>query len=182
MKRFILIMLSLAYLSFIALDILDFFIVSNYVKFASISLIFVLVSIENNTRAIMGILLTVFCDYLLLFTENYGLGIGIFSIVHIIYISTQLKKGKTITILSSGLPFLFFPFGIIIQSFFYTTLILTNLFISVKKQNYLLSLAFVLFALCDISVAGYYITNASFLLHLIWIFYLPSQILIALNL
>ncbi len=182
MKKLVLLTIAILYLSFIVLDIKGSFIEANYIKFASISLIFILSLFKNNGYAVIGLLLTVVCDYLLLFTQKYSLGIMIFSISHLLYINSQLKKDSLTTVLSLGLPFLFIFFGIIIQCLFYLLLMLFNILISIKKENAFVFAAFILFALCDVCVAGFNITNSYFLMALIWIFYVPSQALLALKL
>ena len=150
-----------------------------------------------------ALLFTVLADiFLLVLNAHYEAGISIFIIaqlIHFLRASRQLKDRKTYLYISIGLrillcvgvPLLLFPLGQVsstnILSMVYFPLLGMNLvdslFVVIKidrQKGIYLSVGFFLFLCCDISVG---LSNLGVSLWwLIWIFYGPSQMLIALSL
>lgn len=121
--------------------------------------------------------LTLCADYFILFTPYYTLGVLLFSFVHILYLEYLLQK----QFLYLYWIFLIFPlFPLPIFGLMYAILFGVHIFHATKKAphtGYLLGV--LLFAFGDILVGiGYFTTtNPS----LIWLFYAPSQMLLALT-
>ena len=221
----ILIILFAVYVSFMIMDIFysNLFIYSNYLKFIGIVLVGVLTFVERKNSISLkdinllnlAIILTIISDYFLLFEgNNYIIGIGIFSLAHLIH-GIRMEKNKTKIILIRYISYLIItitlysvfldtPYEIdliVFVSLFYFANLLSNLFraLDVYRHNKLplinsslLVAGFILFLLCDINVAIYNVvplnTANIFLdilsdlsLRLMWFFYLPSQIFIALS-
>lgn len=152
---------------------------------------------------LFALLFTVMADIFLLVLNNYyEAGVSIFIIaqlLHFIRASRQLKERRTYLYISIALrvflcvcvPLLLFPLGQVsstnILSMVYFPLLIMNLvdslFMAIKidrQKGTYLSVGFFLFLCCDISVG---LSNLGVSLWwLIWMFYGPSQILIALSL
>ncbi|TFZ41124.1 hypothetical protein E4100_03225 [Soehngenia longivitae] len=221
----ILIILFAVYVSFMIMDIFysNLFIYSNYLKFIGIVLVGVLtfverkhsISIKDINLLNLAMILTIISDYFLLFEgNNYIIGIGIFSLAHLIH-GIRMEKNKTKVIFIRYISYLIItitlysvfldtPYEIdliVFVSLFYFANLLSNLLraLDVYRHNKfplinssLLVAGFILFLLCDINVAIYNVvplnTANIFLyilsdlsLRLMWFFYLPSQIFIALS-
>ncbi|MBQ2070401.1 MAG: hypothetical protein II467_05680 [Bacilli bacterium] len=150
-----------------------------------------------------ALLFTVLADiFLLVLNRYYDAGVSIFilaQLLHFIRASRQLKERRIYLYISIalraflcvGVPLLLFPLGQVsstnILSMVYFPLLVMNLVDSLfmairidRQKGIYLSIGFFLFLCCDISVG---LSNLGVSLWwLIWIFYGPSQILIALSL
>lgn len=160
----------------------------------------------NNIILPMGLFLTVAADYIFLIqNKNFSLAIGLFSLVQLLYIYRyNIRNWKSnftylfIVYLAICTIYLYINIFIIRISFLYPIalfygicllislkesiiLYICNLYPSPNKE--LILLGMVLFVLCDINVAIYNIikniNNRVFIL--IWLFYLPSQLLLSLS-
>lgn len=132
---------------------------------------------------IIAMLLTIVSDYILLFTKFYIFGILIFFIVHVFYIYYQLKEKQSQRLLFSIVPLALFSVSLIYVSIFIIDILIAFQSFknkASKKNTYFLA-GLLLFALCDISIAIYFITANRIFSVLIWFFYAPSQLLIALS-
>lgn len=196
-------LLGFLYVSFLLLDLLvtnhDY--LSNILKWSTIiilavaSLILAPSPSPTNSRMIrsfqLAALLTVLCDYLLLFTSRFMLGVFLFCLVQVLRFY-GLFASHIPYILSISLLFLalFLPIFLVLV-LIYAFLIVSNLvfsFYMVHKTNpssnkraywKLATLAYILFIFCDISVALAFIGFVpDFFYPLQWFFYLPSQVLL----
>ena len=128
---------------------------------------------------------TCICDYFLLFTAKFSVGIWVFCIVMCIYIYGFTKSGWLTLCLFAvcgALAYIIKPSGFPSAAIAYALLFYSNLFICIKKyihKNTIIPTAFILFALCDIFVAAYNITGNEFYIPFMWLFYAPSQYIIA---
>jgi len=151
---------------------------------------------------------TLIADYFLVISSNPSMGIFFFSLVQITYIIRHSimedKKYKNliffivaliialITSLNIKIPSI--DKDLIVLALIYASLLTTSLYCAVstisrgkylKKSSWVIALGMFLFFMCDLNV-GLYNTvvegNMKFLLgFLIWIFYLPSQLLLTLS-
>lgn len=160
----------------------------------------------NSGLLITGLFFTVIADYIFLICKNYfPLAIGLFSIVQVLYMIrynyNNKDKNTFYLILSFIIIFsIYFTINIFIKEikiifplglFYAISLIISlkegyiqykyNLYPSPNKDFILLGM--ILFLLCDINVAIYNTIGKMNLIVfiLIWIFYLPSQLLLALS-
>lgn len=218
--------IAIFYFIFLYIDFfrIDTLVSSDTIKFSSIVLVFSIClmigkdSIASKDRFLLtlGLLLTLVADiFLLLLDDHYIFGVGLFSIVQILY-SIRYKAGHTKAILVSfSLLFIALLFSyIIVDSFLIEVdfLLVISLYYAIcllsstKKaidlykrgpfpqlNSKILALAMVLFLLCDINVALSNIVRSiaisnSFTRSLagvssvsMWLFYLPSQVLLSLS-
>ena len=128
--------------------------------------------------------LTLFADGFLLFTDFYAAGISFFLLVQLAYLYNL--KGVSF----SWRVLFFLPLGVFLPltvlGGLYAFLFLLHFFLALQKEKaqpslsrklYLLGL--VLFICCDMAVVwGYFFTPVP---HLVWLFYAPSQLLLALT-
>lgn len=158
---------------------------SSYLKFAGMILLFALTIYVQAGRIDLWTLaagLTVPCDYLLLFTSRWTMGIALFSLVQSLRL-IQRRSGKknpaafpcrppqgyaeksnssfpqqlrivAVFAALAFLPLAFLPadFRFIYSLLFYLTLLLLNLFDALQGRTNILIGSYVLFFLCDLSV------------------------------
>lgn len=164
------------------------------------------INLRDKNLLQLGMLLTFFADLCLIIYNKYFLGVLIFSTVQMIYCFrfkrdiSHSKKLVTLLILLVIFYYTLYILNIIIDpliilGIYYSVLIGTNLVNVIrlnKKDIYprtnflLLYVGFLLFILCDINVGiSYVFSNYSRMVNitqnLIWVFYLPSQVLLALS-
>ena len=158
-----------------------------------------------------GLFFTACADYCLVVSNKFILGVVIFCIVQIIYIFRFTRDLKSRTKIFSTVLIIYiilfitaftaykvvkFDLRLILICIFYGCLITTSLITGIRtlKTNYfplyssvLISIGMILFFMCDINVAlfnilqksGSYFANIP--RFLIWIFYLPAQVMLALS-
>lgn len=153
----------------------------------------------------LGMFFTMLADYFLILTTQYIIGLISFCIVQIIYNLRYMGKERLrVQLISSLIAFItiYFIFNIeliISLGLVYCVLFINSfisLFLGCKKypipNNIFILLGMILFALCDINVALYglslYASRTVFysqyldtIFFLIWIFYIPSQVLLSLS-
>ncbi|MFA9398477.1 MAG: lysoplasmalogenase family protein [Clostridiaceae bacterium] len=159
----------------------------------------------------LGLFFTVLADLCLLFLDKYIIGIILFCIVQIIYLIRYERGEiirniiflfiiAFIILISIYFMKLFYGEveNIFPVSLFYAICLLTSVIKAYKNKsypcpnNYIIRWGMTLFLLCDISVAVYNVTNNliyfphiytmnQVFLQFIWLFYLPSQLLISLS-
>jgi hypothetical protein len=128
---------------------------------------------------------TVISDAFLLFSPYDKIGVYFFCLVHLCYVSFLLDKKPPLFLFFLSLILLAFPLPVL--GTIYAVLFLLHVFLAFSLWNkkkakpfsglYLLGLF--LFICCDTLVAlGYFTTPQPVL---IWIFYAPSQLLLAFN-
>lgn len=188
------ILIFICYLLFILGDLFALGWDTRYFKYATVLLSFIISLHAKKDIIKINIFLTLICDYFLLFTTDYFIGISIFIAVHTLYISRHSpwpNKKRRITYFCLMLTPLFFLFHwnrMLTISLIYTIFFSVNLFCSIfssigfpSYQTNTTAQAMIFFLFCDLSTAAANITGNSFLYHIIWIFYTPSQMLLALS-
>ncbi len=173
---------------------------SGLLKFIAICFCYFMVSDENKTIK-LAMFLTVFSDFFLVITSYYEIGVISFIFVQMQYYKCITKKAHfpldhLVLVFIAGfivsiyINFFIYPISLIVlfASTYFITL-LTNIAFSLSrikdsKENIILTLCLLLIMFCDIHVG---ITNVfssgqwyNFGLVAMWLFYLPSQVTIAL--
>lgn len=182
----------LIYICFIVLDFNG--LNSTAIKYSGVVLCFLFSLYTNKRIQSLALFFTVVADLFLLVLNNYyEIGIISFIFVQIIYIYFQgninnpyFNRFLIIRCLLFGagcLTLIFmknFSFLNVLVMFYFSNLF-SNFLQSLTGNNVLFSIGLGLFVCCDICV-GFYNLNVctSLTSKLMWIFYLPSQVLIAL--
>ena len=148
---------------------------------------------------VVGLGFTVGADYFLVLHNEHLAGVAVFCFVHVCYILRRIgdsvkKAVAAFAVVGVLVAVAFFNGSVIMLGAVYASLFVANIVINLKtrlpKLNWALTLAgLVLFALCDINVllfnlpryfdVAHGISNVVF--PLIWVFYLPSQLLLAIS-
>lgn len=202
-KALVLAILTL-YAAFIYLDIFtSHYMWANFLKFVSIVLCFGLAialykcSGEriDSKFVVMALFVTVIADIFLIFTSYKLAGVLTFCLVQLIYLKRYNHRlfNFGIVVLTAGLIATFFlPLPTLtIMGATYAILILTCFFATFKTDLSRFNLKCVrvgmlLFILCDVYVALYnqLLSSSAYYQiagNLIWIFYLPAQLLLAMS-
>lgn len=159
----------------------------------------------------IGMLFTTFADLALVILENYIVGVVLFTIVQLIYIARyttdrfKLVFKKLLVVFIIIFSSYFIISGLIIKTslilipigLFYAVCLITSVFKGVainrdssyiNPNKYMIAFGMVLFLLCDMSIGVAFILRITNMLNLsylfsslIWIFYLPSQILLSIS-
>lgn len=151
---------------------------------------------------------TLIADYFLAISGNYIMGIFFFSLVQITYIIRhslmENKKHKNLIFFIVSLTIVLtvslrikitsIEKDLIISALIYASLLTTSLYCAVstitrgkypKRSSWIIALGMFLFFMCDLNVGLYNILEEGnikfFLGFLIWLFYIPSQLLLALS-
>lgn len=170
---------------FILFDVREVYSLSNYVKFAFMCAVFIISVLNRDIFITLGMMLTVVCDYFLLFTRDVVAGVSLFCLVHIIYTFYNSEKKLTAAlILAASLPAIYVLNATVLPDviLFYAVCFILDIFSAFKYaagRRPLFCAGLVLFALCDICVAFYNLTSSNTAFFFIWVFYAPSQFLIA---
>ncbi|USF29570.1 hypothetical protein C820_000970 [Clostridium sp. MD294] len=131
---------------------------------------------------------TIFCDFLLLFTSWYCLGVAFFTIVHILYLCQmqpfleyeKRQQECMIMLLPFGILLSFLPLYSIVIC--YSMVFLLHIISSyAQKCSNLYKIGLILFVLCDCCTAISFLTKNIIVGRCIWILYLPSQILLTIT-
>jgi len=127
-------------------------------------------------------------DYFLVLQNSHLPGVAVFCFVHVCYILRVQRDNiwlGLLIIVPVIVGFLFYNGWLYALAGFYAMLFITNITVNIKwrKQNKALVVTgLILFALCDINVAVYnFAPQFSLVFALIWVFYLPSQFLLAIS-
>jgi len=150
-----------------------------------------------------GMGFTVAADYFLVLHDRHLIGITIFCFAHICYIlraiDVRLQSWPALVFLMSGIFIVVLARSVYVIAAVYATLFAINIIVNglhlrqkkarLPKHNRVLVLTgLILFMLCDICVLLYNLPTyygASIqwrqVLPLVWVFYLPSQVLLALS-
>lgn len=153
----------------------------NLLRFISIILC---IFLSNNLYNKIIFLITAIADFYLLFTQNYILGLCCFIVaqgIRLLYFN-KTETSKIILCFSIMLSIsLYFKINkIIAVSIGYIILLISNTIYAFKYKNKFIKLGMLLFILCDICVALNYLNLYKLVFNqLIWIFYIPSSILLA---
>ena len=193
MKKPFIITESLIYLAFIIMDLTG--IDSTYVKYSGIVLCLIFAIYNRKKFQSASMTFTLIADYfLLVLNDHYEIGLLSFIIVQIIYFYFlgNIKKAYfNMFLLIRG--FLIICGSLILPLFNAMSLLnelvliyFLNLLLNAAQAwlsgNKILAVGLTLFVCCDICV-GLHNINAAFALatFLMWVFYLPSQVLIVLS-
>lgn len=179
------------YFSFIIMDLnhMD----SSFIKYSGIFLCFIWSIYKKDKLLSISSFFTLLADYfLLLRNQNYIYGILSFIVVQLLYIyylyinDCEMKIDLRIIIFITYLAIayvnnLLTTFNVFVL--FYFSLLLGNFLSSITNKNLKrMSLGLFLFICCDICVGLFNILPSGSITHyisiLVWIFYLPSQVLI----
>lgn len=181
------------YLLFIIFDFLK--INSTYIKYLGIILCFLYTLYDHKPFKSIAMFFTLLADlFLLVLNNHYLIGVSSFIIVQFIYFSYMSINHKVTfkPFLLVRIALLFIEILILILTdifsllnlltIFYFLNLVVNLIQSSVIKNKVLTVGLALFVCCDICVGLHNIlpttTIASFLM---WVFYLPSQVLIVLS-
>lgn len=182
------------YISFIVLDLVGAD--SSFIKYAGILLCLLMCVLSKKALGSTALLFTAFADYfLLILDDHYCLGIASFIIVQLIY-SLSLRNNEVnnrypirgIAIAATVLMLSVMGINTLenMLALSYFSLLFGNCLLSfTNKKLGLFSCGLTLFVLCDICVGLHNVLTTSTLYEIVsfmmWIFYLPSQVLITLH-
>lgn len=190
MKAFILLE-SMIYISFIIMDF--YHLNSIYIKYLGIILCFIFSLLNKNYIISLAQLFTLIADYFLLVIDKYYvIGLISFIIVQLIYMYyLYLSKVKTyiyirIIIVLAVLTFVNnFPFLYLLVLCYFSLLVMNAICSYSNKKLIILSIGLSLFICCDICVGLHNILDSGLVYEIVtmsmWIFYLPSQVLITIG-
>lgn len=186
LKRLLVVLIFALYPIHIFMDFTGGYSWVDYIKFTIIACAFIISLLGQITLVKIALLFTLMCDYLLLFTNHRFFAVSLFCVVQLIYsYAFSTKKNRTAAyfyLMLAVLPFIYyFAFKGPLVCVFYAFILLSNLLKAIKIRKSRLIFAFSLFALCDLCVAAYNLTNNGFFQPLIWVFYTPSQLLLSLS-
>lgn len=153
---------------------------------------------------ILALFFTVCADYFLLFTDRYLTGVFLFCIVQYCYSvylgscysftgSRNVFTGNCSVFLPmSLLPVFVYADSIVLLSLLYILYLCMNIYHAYRTEKHWFMTALILMLLCDIHVGlanlPFYLTLPSNTLlhtwcslsaHILWVFYLPSQLMLA---
>lgn len=186
-KKYLFFCIVICFVLFVAMDFGIWSIegvTSSYFKFLAMIVLFF---IANTTRK-MILCYTIFCDYLLLFTSFYTLGVAFFIIVHVFYLCQMIpfleyenrQQQCMLLLLPIGILLSFLPLYVVVV--FYSGIFLFHIVLALyQKYNKTYMIGLFLFVLCDCCTAISYLTKNIFAGKCIWILYLPSQILLTIT-
>lgn len=184
---------SLIYITFIIFDIKN--IDSTLIKYLGIVCCLIYALINKNRYSITAMVFTTIADFfLLVINKYYEVGVFVFifaQIAYLYYLGNFNNKGNkaffALRCLFIGLAIIYLFLNNLNQLLnVLTTIYFTNLIFnfiqSLYNKQYLLALGFILFICCDICVGLNNILPYNKLINIgMWIFYLPSQVLINLS-
>ena len=143
-----------------------------------------------------GLLFTVGADYFLVLQNRHLPGVAVFCFAHVCYIlramqpRSKVKATLAVAVLAAVILFTFINGSLLFLTGIYAGLFVTNIALNIKfcKINKPLVLTgLVLFMLCDINVALFNLPQHlnfpifPWVFTLIWVFYLPSQLLLSVS-
>jgi len=184
---------SIIYLSFISFDLLK--IDSTYLKYLGIVLCLIYVIYNKKSYKVIALSFTLIADlFLLVLNQNYELGVFIFigaQISYLLYLrSINNKSFKTflpirifIIIVGSIVLYLSKNNSLLNELvLIYFSSLVINCLNAYNAKEKMFTLGLLLFIACDICVGLHNTTfNTPLISILMWVFYLPSQVLIALS-
>lgn len=150
-----------------------------------------------------GLFITVLADLFFLILYNNVLGVATFCVVQILYsIRYDIDKAK-LTIRNFIVIFVIVAFSYVVVNayiieihiilfigLYYSICLITSAWKAIKAcnnkvfpypNNYMIASGMILFLLCDINVFIYNVLGFLYSQRLIWLFYIPSQILLSLS-
>ena len=194
LRKGFLIIEMILYVVFIAMDL--FHMDSSVVKYTGVVLCFLYSLAIGNTEGLLAFLFTLLADYFLLIrNDTYLFGILSFVVVQSVYAHILFCRGcrflvpvrAFLLIISFSVLFLMGRFDLLnAVALFYFSLLSGNFLSSLTgKENRTLSTALFLFLCCDICVGLFNLIQGGpiyrFASMMMWVFYLPSQVLLAIG-
>ena len=193
MKKLFITIESIIYLTFIIFDL--FHINSIYLKYLGIFLCFLFAFLNKKKYISNALLFTLIADYFLLIKdEHYLIGVSSFLLVQTIYFfylknnNCELFKKVRVLIYALILTFsIIFKLDVLyfLVLIYFSTLVLNTVSSFTSRDLRIFSIGLTLFILCDVSVGLFNILpyGRVYLIVslLMWVFYLPSQVLISLS-
>ncbi len=169
---------------------------SSVFKYIGIVFCLVFALIDRNAEGSIAFVFTLLADWFLLIRNSqYLYGVLFFVAVQLIYAHILVRRGcrsllpcrLCLLVLSQGALFLLKRYDLLNAiTLFYFSLLLGNLFSSLtNKKLRIMSAGFLLFVCCDICVGLFNLLERGpaydAVSLLMWIFYLPSQVLLAIG-
>ena len=190
MKKIFILLESFIYISFIIFDLIK--IDSTYIKYLGIILCFLFALFNKKKYRTISMFFTLIADYFLLVrNSSYEIGVTSFIIVQIIYMFFEKKLEAKyfvkyfyfrLLVILLGTCFLYVASNFTLLNelvLIYFSSLLVNTAYAYNIKNFLLALGLTLFVCCDVCVGIHNINTQNYLATiLMWIFYLPSQVLI----
>lgn len=182
------------YISFIVLDLVGAD--SSFIKYAGILLCLMMCALSKKALGSTALLFTAIADYfLLILDDHYCLGIASFIIVQSIYLLSLRENSIDNHYLLRAIVIGMIVLVLFVADLFtlenvlalsYFSLLFGNCLLSfTNKKLGLFSCGLTLFVLCDICVGLHNVLTTSTLYEIVsfmmWVFYLPSQVLITLH-
>lgn len=189
-NHFFITLQTCVFIDFMVKDIFFSNIDSKYIKYLGIIYCLLYCLINRKKFAILSFSFTLLADYFLLIrNNNYPIGIFFFIIVQIIYaIYLYKNECKLFLIYRILIPLVLIlilrtnDLTTTLALIYFPQLVLNALSSLKNKNQRLLSLGLILFIGCDICVGLHNIYEYNKLIAIgQWLFYLPSQVLIALS-
>lgn len=138
-----------------------------------------------------GLLFTVISDYFLVLYDMHLPGVAVFCFTHYCYamrvMNVSLKvAARVFFVLLLWVVVLFSTSALYVLAGTYAVLFVASLWLNYRHRNKpngkIILVGLILFMLCDINVLLYNVPgNFPFAQSLIWVFYLPSQMLLAVS-
>ncbi|MDO4940698.1 MAG: hypothetical protein Q4E33_03280 [Erysipelotrichaceae bacterium] len=193
LKKIFIILETIIFLSFIIMDINN--IDSSYLKYTGIILCFIYNIVSKNVILSLALLFTLISDYFLLLTNNHILiGLLTFIIVQLLYMYfLSTKNINNLYSIRIGLYLLLTIICIILKTnletilalLYFSSLVMNTICSYQNKKLLIYSIGLTLFIGCDINVGLHNIMNVGTIYQIatimMWIFYLPSQVLISIG-
>lgn len=169
---------------------------SSVIKYIGIVLCLIYALVGRNAEGSIVFVFTLLADWFLLIRNSHYLyGVLFFVAVQLIYAHILVRRGcrpllpcrLCLLVLSQGALFLLKRYDLLNAiTLFYFSLLLGNLFSSLtNKKLRIMSAGFLLFVCCDICVGLFNLFDRGLVYDavslLMWIFYLPSQVLLAIG-
>lgn len=168
---------------------------SSYLKYLGVILCFIYNLINKNIIFLVASIFTLISDYFLLLTNNHIIiGLITFIIVQFTYMYyLHTKKINNHYLLRAIIYILIFIITLIIKTnietllalLYFSTLVINTICSYQNNNLFIYSLGLTLFIGCDINVGLHNIMSVGTIYELatlfMWIFYLPSQVLITLG-
>lgn len=184
MRRITAVLFVIIYVCILTLDIFGILPdISQFLKFAGVALCFV-ASINSGTKTCLALALTLVADFFLVFNINYIVGILIFCAAQTVRIADFVNIRAAVIMASIAMTLGIVAYiinldMIICVSAAYSVLLISAALAAFIKRNIYDKVGMVLFICCDVNVAALNICGGDIFVVLIWLFYLPSQMLLA---
>lgn len=137
----------------------------------------------NAPMIAIGLTVTMVCDYILLFTNQYAIGLLLFSLAHWCYAGYHYDRRRAARRIYS-----FVPLPLLFSASFYAASLVCDVLSGMKDaaerpalETRYFAIGIILFFLCDVTTAYFYFSKSAAAAALIWVFYTPAQAFIAVS-